>query len=303
MFPGMLTAVAVALSLTQQADTVIPVRAGTRLQLENFNGETVVRTWDRDAIRIVADGDERSRLDIRNLGAVLTIKTQSRYGSPRSVDYRITVPVRTDIAISGVYNEVSIEGVKAGIAVETVNGDITVRGGDGFISLKSVEGEVFLADARGHMSLSSVNEGVRVTNANGDLSVDAVNGSVTLERITSPSVSATTVNGDVSYDGTIEEGGQYGFNTHNGDIDVTVPAGVSATVEVSTFNGEFETDFPLMLSKTSRNRFTFVLGGGSSRLSLESFQGTIRLHRPGAAPTDNEGNSRNRGRNQNRGRE
>src|ERR1051326_3209806 len=102
----------VALSLPQQADTVIPVRAGVRLQVENFNGATTVRTWDKSAIRIVADGDDRGRLDIRNLGTVLSVKSQSRYGPPRNVEYQITVPARTDLTISGVNNDITVEGVQ-----------------------------------------------------------------------------------------------------------------------------------------------------------------------------------------------
>jgi DUF4097 and DUF4098 domain-containing protein YvlB len=126
---------------------------------------------------------------------------------------------------------------------------------------------------------------------------------VTLERITSANVSVTTVNGDLVYDGTIQENGQYSFNTHNGDIDITVPPTASATVDVGTFNGEFETAFPVMLTKTSRNRFSFVLGKGSSRLNLESFQGTIRLHRPGEIGGGVRGNSDQRDRERERERE
>ncbi|MBI4502752.1 MAG: DUF4097 family beta strand repeat protein [Gemmatimonadetes bacterium] len=287
--------IALALPGVQQSDTVIPVRAGTRLEVENFGGSTTVRTWDKNAIRIVADGDERSRLEIRNLGTVLTVKSQSRYGPPRSVDYQVTVPVRTDLTIGGVYHDVTVEGVQSGISVQTVNGEIDVQGGDGFISLKSVEGEVRLANARGRITVSSVNEGVRVSNSSGDISAESVNGGVDLTGITSASVSATTVNGDVVYDGTIQDGGQYSLNTHNGDVAITVPEGASATVDVSTFNGEFETAFPVQLSRTSRNRFTFVLGSGSARLSLESFQGTIRLRRPGDV-TDGKDKRKYRGR-------
>ncbi len=296
MLLGVMSLVAMALPMPQQVDTLIPVRAGTRLQVENFNGATVVRTWEKSAIRIVADGDDRNRLEIRNLGTMLSVKTQSRYGAPRSVDYQITVPVRTELSISGVYNDVTVEGVQGGISVETVNGDVDVRGGDGFISLKSVEGSVSLADAKGRITLSSVNDDVSVTNVSGDISVDGVNGDVTLQRITSPSVTASTVNGDVFYEGTIQDGGQYSLGTHNGDVDIGVPEGVNATVEVGTYNGEFETAFPVLLSHTSRNRFTFVLGSGSGRLSLESFQGTIRLHRPGEMRRGDRGTIRDRNR-------
>ena len=56
----------------------------------------------------------------------------------------------------------------------------------------------------------------------------------------------------------------------------------SATVSVSTFNGEFESDFPVPLKETRKGkRFSFTLGGGSAQVSLESFQGTVRLVRPG----------------------
>jgi hypothetical protein len=56
---------------------------------------------------------------------------------------------------------------------------------------------------------------------------------------------------------------------------------------VSTFSGDFESDFPVPLRETRKGRrFSFSLGSGSAQVSLESFQGTIRLVRPGHAPRD-----------------
>jgi DUF4097 and DUF4098 domain-containing protein YvlB len=107
-----------------------------------------------------------------------------------------------------------------------------------------------------------------------------VNGEIRLERITSPSVEGATVNGEIVYDGTIQDNGRYWFNTHNGDLVVSVPRNANVTVSVSTFNGEFESDFPVTLTGTRGKRFNFTLGGGSARLELESFGGTIRLVRP-----------------------
>ncbi|MBI4419506.1 MAG: DUF4097 family beta strand repeat protein [Gemmatimonadetes bacterium] len=280
----LLAALTVAATLAaQQTDTTIPARAGTRLEIENFGGSSVVRTWDRPAIRIVADHSGRDRIEIRDLGTVLTVKSQSRYGAQRTVDYSITVPVRTDLSISGVYNDVTVSGVKGAISAETVNGQIHVTGGDGYISLHSVEGEVSLADAKGRIELGSVNAGIRVRNAEGDITAESVNGDVTLDGITSARVDATSINGEIRYQGTIQDGGRYGFSTHNGDITVSVGESANATVLVSTYSGEFESSFPVKLTQTRRNRFQFLLGSGSARLDLESFQGTIRLGRPGEA--------------------
>jgi hypothetical protein len=57
---------------------------------------------------------------------------------------------------------------------------------------------------------------------------------------------------------------------------------MSAMVSVSTFSGDFESDFPVPVRETRKGRrFSFTLGAGSAQVSLESFQGTIRLVKPG----------------------
>jgi DUF4097 and DUF4098 domain-containing protein YvlB len=97
-------------------------------------------------------------------------------------------------------------------------------------------------------------------------------------------VDASTVNGDIFYAGPIRSGGRYSLSTHNGDITLTVAEGTSANVAVSTFNGEFESEFPVPLSGTRKGKgFNFTLGSGSAQVTLESFQGTIELVRPGSA--------------------
>ena len=111
---------------------------------------------------------------------------------------------------------------------------------------------------------------------------ETVNGDVQLQKVQSDNVEANTVNGDVVYDGTIRPNGRYRLVTHNGDITVTIAEGTSAVVSVSTFQGEFESAFPVTLTGRRGKQFDFTLGSGSARIELESFAGTIRLERPGA---------------------
>jgi hypothetical protein len=49
--PVLLTAL-VASFAPLQADTVIPVERGTRLDVDNFRGEVMVDVWSRGAIRV-----------------------------------------------------------------------------------------------------------------------------------------------------------------------------------------------------------------------------------------------------------
>jgi DUF4097 and DUF4098 domain-containing protein YvlB len=110
-----------------------------------------------------------------------------------------------------------------------------------------------------------------------------VNGEITLQINDAASVDASTVNGDIAYSGPIRNGGRYSFSTHNGDVTVTVAEGTNASVAVSTYSGEFESEFPVPLRDIHAGKgFNFTLGSGSAQVTLESFQGTIQLVRPGS---------------------
>ena len=74
-------------------------------------------------------------------------------------------------------------------------------------------------------------------------------------------------------------------------IAVTAAAiGSNAAVSVSTFNGEFASEFPVTLTETRKGkRFNFTLGTGSAQMTLESFQGSIQLVRPGSTQSARDG--------------
>jgi DUF4097 and DUF4098 domain-containing protein YvlB len=128
-----------------------------------------------------------------------------------------------------------------------------------------------------------VNDDVHVSASSGDVVAQTVNGEIGLQLTDASSVDASTVNGDIQYSGPIRNGGRYSLSTHNGDITLTVPENTSASVAVSTYSGEFESEFPVPLRGTRAGKgFNFTLGSGSAQVTLESFQGTIQLIRPGS---------------------
>lgn len=268
-----------------QTDQTVPVQRGARLVVNDFAGEIIVRAWDKDAVRVQAEHSSRERIDIKASDTVVNVRPHSSLGPPRSMDIQITVPSWMRLDLSGTYTDVTVDGVQAEITVETVRGDVKVKGGSGFVSLKSVEGLVSVEGAKGRVNVRSVNEGVHLADIAGDIMAETVNGGITLERIQSVSVDVATVNGDLAYDGTVQNSGVYRLTTHNGDITMTVPESANATVSVRTFNGDFVSAFPVNVEDNPRRnkRFNFTLGSGSARIDLESFGGTIRLRRPAGA--------------------
>ena len=272
-----------AFASAQQLDTTLAVARGQRLDVVAHAGELIVRAWDRNAVRVESPASDQERIEVSTSPTAVSVRAHGRRGSDSEIQLRISVPVWMALSLSGVNTSMKLDGVRAPISAETVEGEVEASGGEGLISLRSVQGSVKLRGAKGRISVNSVNEDVEVSSSAGDVVAQTVNGEITLRAVDAASVDASTVNGDIWYSGPIRSGGRYAFSTHNGDIGMTVPEGSSATVAVSTFSGEFESEFPVPLRGTRKGKgFSFTLGSGSAQITLESFQGTIELVRPGS---------------------
>ncbi len=134
-----------------------------------------------------------------------------------------------------------------------------------------------------HLAAGTVNGRIEASGVTGDARVSSVNGEVRVAS--SGSVSAHSVNGSIEatmgsarWDGTLE------FGTVNGSVTLTLPAAVGAVVEGTMVNGDFESDFP-MLVEAGRTwgpkRFEGRIGDGGGRLSIETVNGSIILRRAG----------------------
>lgn len=273
----------IVLAGTQEIDTTLAVRQGQRLEVSAPAGEITVHAWPRSEVRIQASATGGARVEIDVLPTALSVRTAARRDQGGRVSYRITVPPWMPLGLSGVNTRIDVAGVEGPVSAETVNGDMTLKGGSGVVSLRSVQGDVSLEGAKGRIDASSVNSDVTVRDVSGDIQVQTVSGALTLERVQSGNVDANTVNGDVSYAGAIRPDGRYRLVTHSGDLTVAVPDGTDALVTVSTFQGDFASDFPLSFRERRGRRMELTLGRGTARVELESFQGTIQLRRAGSA--------------------
>lgn len=270
-----------------KSDQTVDVAKGTRLVLSNNAGEVVVRSWERDQVRIQATHGARETISAETTDMTLRVRTQRASGSRGPgglVDYQITVPRWMPVNLSGTYLDATIEGTTAEVTVETVHGNARVTGGNGAVSLRSVEGVITVDKATGRVQATTVNEGIRITNVSGEITAETTNGDIFIDSATTSNLEAYTVNGEVTFNGTIRDNGVYRLGTHNGDIRVGLGGASNATVFVRTFQGDFSADFPVQLpegqnARSGSKRFNFTLGSGSARIELQSFGGDIVLAR------------------------
>lgn len=272
----MLSLAAVAVFAFQQADTTFTVEPGSRLMVSSVRGDITVRTWDRNQVRAVADLPPGTRLVVENRGPQVVVRSSGR--AQASAEYELTVPAWMELNLTTVHGDIRITGTRGQVTAETVDGDVSASGGTGFVSLHSVNGAVTLTGANGRIELQSVNDDIRLTDASGEIAAEGVNGTITLQRVESSSVELSTVSGDVLYHGSIKPNGRYRFASHSGDVTVALPEAAGAVVQVNTFSGSFESDYPVTLTESRPGkRFSFTIGNGSARIDLESFSGEIRL--------------------------
>lgn len=268
-----------------QTDVTLDMARGSRLMVENFAGEVVIRTWNRDAVRVQARHATRVKADVRTTPTGMSVRsTPSGRGS---VDYEISIPTWMPVSVSGTYNFITVEGAQAEVSAETTKGDVVIKGGTGAIVAKSIQGQVIVEGSRGRITASSVNEDVKISGASGDITAETTNGNITLSQIKSASVEISTVNGDIGFEGPPAPNGRYRFTTHNGNIIAAIPESASVTFVVRSYQGNFGSTLnltgPPRAEVRQGRRHTYTLGGGSAEMEMETFGGNIRVRAPGAA--------------------
>ena len=125
----------------------------------------------------------------------------------------------------------------------------------------------------------SVNGNVTARGLTADAEASTVNGDVSVA--TQGWAEASTVNGSIKVTaGRADWQGSAHFSTVNGSIELTLPEGFNAEVEASTVNGDFYSDFPLMVhGKFGPRKVTGTIGSGGRKLDLETVNGSIRINK------------------------
>lgn len=259
-------------------DTVMEVRRGDRLVMENFSGTVLVGTWDRDLLEVRGEPGDRAEVSVVRSGSRVTIRPSSRRGRGREVDAMIRVPAWMDVEIGGRELDVSVRGLTGSLTVQNIEGDIEVENTRGPLSLRSVDGEVRVRNARGPVEARSRGDDVTLFDVVGDVQVESGSGDLLLDGVDGASVRAETLDGDVTFRGPIRRGGRYAFSVHDGDAILAFPPGSAFDARVSTFDGEFQSEFPVTLQNYRGGRaFEFTVGGGGAMVEIEVFDGEIRL--------------------------
>jgi DUF4097 and DUF4098 domain-containing protein YvlB len=171
-----------------------------------------------------------------------------KYGA---VQVSVRLASASDLDAVTALGGVVVDGRLGACRAKTSAGDISVqdvatadlRTGMGVVSARDIAGEAFCKTGSGTVHIDRIGGSAEVKNSNGDtrigdsggpLRVKSANGSITVARAQSD-VNATTANGNLSIGSA--ECGAVALKTSMGRIEVGIPFGTSALLDLSTTFG------------------------------------------------------------------
>ena len=265
-------------------DTVVIFDARGALTVSCPGGEVTVTGSDRNEIKVRAR-TENGAIRFTSNGTRATLEPASGRGCSDG-HFDVTVPAGTRLSASTWSGSVGVRGVHGEIEVRAQSGDVTVRDAGDRLDVESLSGDVNIIGVKGETRVNTISGGLELSAARGDVTAETVSGDIALRDVIAKQIRIHTTSGDVSYMGSILEGGRYEFNTHSGEVTLGLPSDIGAELSVSTFSGGIESDFPITLKagehgigSAQAKHLNFTLGRGTARIVAETFSGDITLQR------------------------
>ena len=257
-------------------DTTVTFDARGTVMVTCPQGAVIVTGSDRNEIKVRAR-TESGAIRFTSNGMRATLEPASGRGC-NDGRFEITVPAGARVSARSFSGSVSIKGVHGDLETRTQSADVDIRDA-GRIDVESLSGDVTIQVVNGESMIHTVSGDIALGAARGDVEIETVSGDIDLQDVVAKQIRTHTTSGDVEFSGQILPDGRYEYNTHSGEIRLSLPADVGAQLSIATFNGGIESDFPITLraGDHENKRLNFTLGQGTARISAETFSGDITL--------------------------
>lgn len=254
-----------------------------RFSIDNHNGQIEIESWDRNEVEIEVierRGNRDDRIEIEIVYSADRISVHTEYpdrnnrsfnffrGENSRADYKIRVPRNVSL-IS-----------------DTHNGDIRIRVINGRVDAGTHNGNIFIEEVTGDVTGESHNGDVDFRRITGEIEGQTHNGDITIDGSQSSGIRATTHNGTIRGDFTVDENGRYDFSSHNGGITISIPEDSKFDLVAYARRNSFSSDFPYdddsdrgrRYNRGNREtRIASTVNGGGASVRISTSNGRVRL--------------------------
>jgi Toastrack DUF4097 len=268
-----------------------PLNSGAHVSVEGFNGSIEITPWNQPTIDISGTKHAPSesqvdalKIDVDHTPDTVSIHAARQYDSHGSYGVRFAIKVPRGTALDRIVTS------NGSIHALEVVGPARLKSSNGAVRVEKFHGALDIETSNGAVELDEVEGAVTAHSSNGHIQADAIRGSLDAQTSNS-SIKASLLHVDR----------EVRAETHNGSIDLALPAGltsgirahtnnsgitirlaepanvrVSARTSNSSVNSEFDA---VMHGDLRRNEFEGSIGTGGPLLDLSSSNGAIRIVR------------------------
>ncbi len=247
----------------------------------------------RTSLRVRDDGtfsdsgtDFVDRVDIRSYGPGLDAHADLVVRIPKGQKVELfvgvgradVVNVEGDLLLDVASAEVDVGGLKGNLTLDTGSGRVAVRDVTGDLHIDSGSGGLTLDKIKGStLKLDSGSGGVQGSDIDvKGFQADVGSGGLRLARLSASDINIDTGSGGASLEllSTFEK---LVVDAGSGGVTVRAPAALSASVDVETGSGGFQTDFEITTRRVSHNHVEGRIGDGHGQIHIETGSGSVRL--------------------------
>jgi len=264
-------------------DTIIEVVPGDRLEITRLQGGLRLVGWDDDE-RMALEQQGGDPVGLRRQGGVVGLE----FADDPEVRLVLRVPRGMRVQIRSRELDLVMEGVDGITEIDLLDGGVRLQGGRGRHQLRVGDGDVELRELLGSVDLLALDGDVRVVGGTADLQIEVTDGDLDLRpNRAGATLRAGTLDGDVALSGPIPDESRVSLSTHDGDITLELDEEQRGRFEVAVWDGSFSTSGIAVRSSGVRPgqplRFDLGSAAGAPSIQLASFDGDIRIRRPGGA--------------------
>jgi Toastrack DUF4097 len=272
----------------KQFDKTLPGSAGGKLVIDTDLGSIDVEGTGGSQVTIHADiHGRRSDVEDFEITAEKTdIGVEVRGRAPRGsswwhsndldVRFTIKVPHEYSVNLKTAGGDIRIAKLKGHMEGETSGGDLSLSDLEGSIDLGTSGGNIRATTVTGDLMAETSGGSVEIEKVKGNVDVSTSGGNIGLSSIEGK-VSAETSGGDVSVNVMKENKGIH-TETSGGNISITVPGDISATIDASTSGGSVVCDLPItMTGRIDESRVRGTVNGGGNIIHAHTSGGNVRI--------------------------
>lgn len=247
-----------------------------------MEGTVRARPWDRDSVRVVARLGAEARggfymgVSPKGDGGKMAVED----GGPAEVE--VFLPRGASVWIKTSGGSIDVAGIDGTVDVFSVTGAIRLGGSPRSLHAESMGGALVLDGAPRVARIRTGAGAIQVRGGGSDLTLSSVSGDIVVAG-TAPLRRALveTVSGRVLVRAALSTGSTLVVNSHDGAVDLVLPAGTDAEFVVSTLEGELHNRLTGRGARKTtglRGReLSFTSGFGGAEVTVRTFSGAVTV--------------------------